>query len=819
MQTRNALSNLSKRYRAVLKKCTLLNTFGMLAIATLSLAPVNIAFAKTINNTDTSFLYLDTDSELINNANLSGGAFSINGIDFTSGVFAENLTSSSTFLVTNNGKISMTNPLGEFAAGMYSAINNGKVELINSADGDIEIEGMDSVYGLRAYSGSAGIALTNDGDMTLSGINTVGGLYAQSDALTDIILENNKTINILQGTNVFGMYAESSTGSYSANTGTANTLTNRGTISIINSLAPTGMVAYSRLGENFLVNEGGISIQAENGSAIAMNAESEQNSNSLQNNGTIDVVNNLKTAYGIRSITYIGNNNVTNSGTISLYSVNEKTYGIYAIVYDEGDNILSNSGVIDATSENQSAYGILLESYLDVEGSRVSNSGFINVETQSSAHRAAEVYGLSSYIVDDWTLTLRSWTDRDTVFGSSVGKIVSFDNSIITLRPGTQEQGFTWGDEYSLANAISINDSMQSSITGTISEIKTEVPFLGFTQSGTADAPIVSLYLIENNLPQNQINAQNIQNAITSMQSISTELSALLISYYTDTLIASNDLTGINAGSVEETNTWKLFASPYGQFTNNDTYGFNSNNYGITAGGSYNFSEQFMAGFHLNFSYANSDTTFLENDLFSFAIGAQASYFFNNNLYIRGNATYAFGSNDIKYHAIGSAKDDYNSNSFFAGVHTGYIFEINENNIIIPEIGLSYLYTSTDAYNLHFLAPYEAYNMNIHESSYSALYADISLKWEGNYAVGTGALSPSIGIGLRQNLTGSGIDSSVDMFGSRFETTANSDSTTFLANAGLEYSSGNFTFSVDYSGGFGSEQQSHTGSLQVIYHF
>lgn len=52
-QTRGAIGNLINRYRAVLKKCHLLNTFGSLAVASmLVLGGANVSLAADLTITD-----------------------------------------------------------------------------------------------------------------------------------------------------------------------------------------------------------------------------------------------------------------------------------------------------------------------------------------------------------------------------------------------------------------------------------------------------------------------------------------------------------------------------------------------------------------------------------------------------------------------------------------------------------------------------------------------------------------------------------------------------------------------------------------------
>ena len=74
-QTKGAIGNLLNRYRAVLKKCHLLNTFGSLAVAgILVMGGVGMASATTVISEETSY----SDQSFAEQNGTSGGAFYIN---------------------------------------------------------------------------------------------------------------------------------------------------------------------------------------------------------------------------------------------------------------------------------------------------------------------------------------------------------------------------------------------------------------------------------------------------------------------------------------------------------------------------------------------------------------------------------------------------------------------------------------------------------------------------------------------------------------------------------------------------------------------
>ena len=96
-QTKGAIGNLLNRYRAVLKKCHLLNTFGSLAVAgLLVMGGAGVAGAADVVKPDAIISY--TGSDFLSNDTLvdSDGTFTIKNQDAESGTISINATGQTT---------------------------------------------------------------------------------------------------------------------------------------------------------------------------------------------------------------------------------------------------------------------------------------------------------------------------------------------------------------------------------------------------------------------------------------------------------------------------------------------------------------------------------------------------------------------------------------------------------------------------------------------------------------------------------------------------------------------------------------------------
>ncbi len=770
------------------------------------------------------------------------------------GLYAEgagnhSLTNKGTITVSSTSEATRSSQASPLASGVSDAFGMFAIDgvshtLINN--GDINATATtftnSTNYSEHAQTGAYAMYARGDGGHTLQNTKNISaratGGYAKS--YNSVAVASAEAYAQAEGMYVRGNgnHNVSSSGSIIVNT-TGGYAEADQTLSIGDSAYADAFV-YARgmnidgIGEYEVANSGTITVTATGGEAIASALEDPNKPPQVQRSIAFADAN--ARAYGIN----IGNNaigyTVNNSGTISVTA----TGGKASASNDVPEQIKAYN--------DAKAYGIHIEENPNVQNvvALLTNTGSITAKASAKSGGTAyayEVYSENNFTVDKWATTLRTWSENDTVFGLENGDTVTFANgnsgATLILRPGTAEQGFVQGQEYKVANMVAIEDGngdmqLQSTIDGSIASVSSDIEFWkAALNTENANAPTVSLTLNEEVLttPAETTSTVTTQTVVAQLQNIGVQvqkISKLFFKLFGATFLSapSNnqelgllDTTGMAAGSESEAPRWAVFATPYGSYTDNNEYDFNTGTFGVSAGASYSFNNQFSAGFHLDFNRSDTDAGAIENDLTSFALGVHGNYFINNNWYVGGSASYVFVSNDATYtQNIGTAQDDYSSNAFITRVSTGYFFEINENSLIYPEIGLSYLYTNSDDYTFHFAAS-PASDITNRMDSFSALYADFTLAWEGNYQVASGALIPNLGIGIRQNLTGSDVKSVTELLGSNYEAISSSDETTFLIDAGLMYSSGNFSIGAQYSGEFGSEQQNHTGSLQAIYRF
>ncbi len=269
---------------------------------------------------------------------------------------------------------------------------------------------------------------------------------------------------------------------------------------------------------------------------------------------------------------------------------------------------------------------------------------------------------------------------------------------------------------------------------------------------------------------------------------------------------------------------WSVNVSPYGSANNADTS--NGSSFGLSGGVSRIFNEKFTAGVHfdVNYSSSNADMYDTDSDVWTTSFGVNANYNINENWYVGGQITMAFSQTESDYETGAftryQANDEYGGYSFTTAINTGYLYKINENNVISPEIGLSYVYQHTDKNDIKWNNNGDYMNVYNDANDYSALYGTLNLRWIGQYNLeNQSILKPFVSVGIRQNLTANKMESSMTFFDTRFITESTPDLTTFITSAGLEWTHDKFTVSANYNGAFGSDNQNHGGSLSFSYKF
>ncbi len=846
MQSKNALSNLRNRYISVLKKCNLLNVFGSLAIAALCVSAMSLnphithAATNPSGNTITSggMAASASDHNLINNGTITGGHIFSGGLgvgDSIAAMYGKHTSGNIDYNFTNNGTINISyigpltsadyanaNAYGMFAsgAGNHNLTNSGDI-IISAQGGNANTTNIIAnanawAYGMYAF-GTGNHSLTNSGDITV----TAQGGTANAQ---------NNTSNA--NAYAYGMSVD----------GTGNHVTNSGSISVTaiggnatsQSAANANAYAYGMYASgagSYLTNSGNITFIAQG--RIANSQTSTAVANALAR-GMYAASGGSLTNSGNISVTAIGGN--ATAGTYLYFDnvavAHAFAYGMYVTGTTGGENLINNYGIINATATKGTASG----------GGSLGGSF-------ATAH-AFEVYGKNSYSVENFATTLKPWTiitgasgTADTVFGidsQNPNQVINFKNTSLIVRPQITAQGVELGKVYEVKDMIAVANSStrgngevslptSANVTGNIAQAVTEVPFLTATLTNGHDPLSATLRIDEN------INAHTTSGAASAMQmhntvqlqmgNITKEILQTQYNEMYGELFASNGTNGIAAGSDIEQSKWTVFASPYGSFTNNNDYNFDGSNVGVTGGATYSFNNSFALGAHFNFNISdyNADVFDMDTDSTSIAFGLHALYNIMPQWYVTAQATASISQVESEFSLttnVAKANDSYDSQALYFALGSGYVFEIAEGHSLTPHIGLSYLNMNMDSYDISWGSGYSMYDMQYDSVSYSAFYADIALNWRSEWQLQNDSnLAFLAGAGVRQNLSGSDIDSDFRVLGSDYSTRASQDDTTFLADAGVEWTVGNFSLSAEYSGEYGASQQSHMGSVNFKFRF
>ncbi len=631
-------------------------------------------------------------------------------------------------------------------------------------------------------------------------------MYGNSTSAASFSFSNFGDITINNATgHSYGMFARSDSGSH--------TLTNNGTINLNSLLYNTlrGMYAWGN-GSHTLTNNGAIILSGSGRELLSGLYAYGGDQQTLTNNGTI-IINASKASHGMYSDTMHSNAsaNLHNSGYISVKGDNQEMFGM------RGANQTLN----------------------------ISNTGVINVWADAGIASEALVFE-GNLNVGTWATTLRDFSINDNVFGlaaygaSDMGYI-NFDNNKLILRPGTSAQGFELGKTYKVSDMIKVleggwENSNEIPVTadhvkGNIAEAIAEVPFLKATLENGSD-PFNATVRLDSNIsasttPGTIIMGQAVAQVQGQFNNLSTSLRNTLVDIYTGANLATGagqkNARNVSAGSeFMPNNKWQTFITPYANAVNNSEINYDGYNMGITAGATYRVSDNFFFGGHLDFSSANYDGDLMNmnTESTSLAFGLHAAINFIPQWYLRGQLTTSKNQNDSDYkvdlNLHGDA--DFNGDALYAELATGYTWEIAKGHSITPEIGISHLNLHTSAYDINFSN--SIYNMNHDDSYYDALYATAYVDWRSEWELKNNSnIAVLAGLGLRQTLSNGEIETDFTITGSQYSAITTEDSTTFLADVGVEYRKDNYSISLNYDGAYGSSQTSHGGNIMMKLDF
>lgn len=344
MQTKGAIGNLINRYRAVLKKCNLLNTFGTLAIASaLAMGGVSLAKAADVQKGDVTLSGSNSwEVTLPGNYDYTVSGTTTGNISFAaSGEINANI----------NGK---TQDVVESAAIAVDATNGNAV--INLTDGNFKA-GSITLTG-KDESKTATLNIQNGVKVNLDGAaaNNIDG--GTSDAAKWQVVNVDGTLLSTNGGNAAGLTLGSSKG-ITMNVGTA------GKVAAVSLTVDNGSSLDVSSGNIYLDGTGAKEagkynvhakdLKVDNGSAVVakdLTIADKTNSALILTNGSVKVTDTLRTEGTNSTITFTANSELT-ANTLDLgkaLTVDNGTlsFGSFAT----GSNgVTINGGIVDFTGE------------------------------------------------------------------------------------------------------------------------------------------------------------------------------------------------------------------------------------------------------------------------------------------------------------------------------------------------------------------------------------------------------------------------------------------------------------------------------------
>ncbi len=666
----------------------------------------------------------------------------------------------------NNGNISVT----EINGNNFSAIRGNNT--VNNGDILVTFRNNSPNF----FYGIWGDNIVNNGSISIfGGSNSLYALYGHN-------ITNNGDIYIESANNVLALY------------GSGNII-NTGNITVLNpsiDSARTQDLIYfysSNAEKSTIANYGNLTLISGD---VGIYVRDDSLGIELYNYGGINL---FDSPYGIL-INASKNAYIQNAGLITISHDTEAV----AIRTRAQRNEIINTGEIFVTSPSDNSYhyarGIEIDSSTSAT---ISNYGIINV---SSPRSAFEVSG-NNYTINDWATTLRAWSPTDAVFS---GNSITFDNSTLILRPGSEADGFELGKSFSIQDMAYTSAGATPTLSGSIKEVKTEVPFLTATLTGN-DPSTASVSVISN------INENTVPGAISSVQTFT---------------IAKSQEANI-AKAVYQTKhsmqkQWSFAFNPFVLFTNNNGYDYKGTDYGATFAGTYTFNNDFSLGGHFDVrgsnNYADIFDMYTMNT--NIALGAHGTYYIIPTWYVNGlvsgyisisNNDYVLNNNE-KY----TTDSDNTSGGAILTLNTGYEWELVENHSLTPELGLSYLNMNTGAYDILWDEPYSMYNMEYEADSHNALFANIKLHWKSEWSIyNEGSLMLHANVGLNQNIVGKKIKNMLTTLGQDFVTNSTVDTTNYTANIALEFFRDDSGISFGYNGDYSKNHTHHEGDISFKF--
>ena len=362
MLTKGAIGNLVNRYRAVLKKCNLINTFGSLAVASMivlggaGVAEAAVQVELPSENIPQHIEKNDSNGQQIGVLS-NGKSATISGL--------------------TSIDISSRNPIG------IRVQNNAKVTLENQlSDLVIDVEGVRTYFtsGNPRNSDSTGIEVTNNSQFTINAKNLTVKSYTSADGnaygikLNGLFGKDNKSFVTITANNTYIWVRANN-----ADNATALCVTGQSGLAINGNVtidASGGYVLSTNHKSNTVINEAGSSVVKLDGNIKFYWTEDFRSHNDMVVDSNVQITLATSDSYwkGSPVVAWScpsGNTLITNDFNVDNMVLNVKNGATWEPVFVKPDMS------IDATSM-QSDYRLTALNHLNLDGGNVNIMGGVN---------------------------------------------------------------------------------------------------------------------------------------------------------------------------------------------------------------------------------------------------------------------------------------------------------------------------------------------------------------------------------------------------------------------------------------------------------
>jgi hypothetical protein len=268
--------------------------------------------------------------------------------------------------------------------------------------------------------------------------------------------------------------------------------------------------------------------------------------------------------------------------------------------------------------------------------------------------------------------------------------------------------------------------------------------------------------------------------------------------------------------AVQNAEKGQVFIMPY--YSKIDQDQLNANIYGFTGGYNHWVSKDMILGFHGGYSYGDMDFSKNRTGTTQMAsAGGQGIYQCSYGLMLSGQVSLFHGWNDYKDHnPVNGGDADYRTYGADISSDVSRLFVLDDNNRIVPRVGLSYLWAHGNSYTIKG----NLADVHVGSTHDRDLFATAGLDWYGNWVWRNWAVMPTAGIGIKQALT-SGRTTTVMGLGNAVARVEDQvDDTTVTTNLALELRKDEVhSFRAGYTGAYGNEDRAYNFFLQWRYHF